>query len=94
MDRYEQRRYEDNEGDRYDVINHTPTHDELVTKSGRVLTDADIQALADEAERGYEVYTDDEGRTRVRPWGDDAPYCDYCERTGHTFSTCPARDDE
>ena len=25
------------------------------TKSGRILTDADIQALADEAERGYDV---------------------------------------
>lgn len=25
------------------------------TKSGRVLTDADIEALADEAERGYDV---------------------------------------
>jgi hypothetical protein len=22
------------------------------------------------------------------------PYCDYCERDGHTFSSCPARDDE
>lgn len=22
------------------------------------------------------------------------PYCDYCEHEGHTFSTCPARDDE
>ena len=21
-------------------------------------------------------------------------YCDYCEREGHTFSTCPKRDDE
>lgn len=21
-------------------------------------------------------------------------YCDYCEREGHTFSACPARDDE
>lgn len=20
-------------------------------------------------------------------------YCDYCEREGHTFRTCPARDD-
>lgn len=20
-------------------------------------------------------------------------YCDYCEREGHTFSSCPARDD-
>jgi len=27
----------------------------MVTKSGRVLTDADVQALADEAERGYDV---------------------------------------
>ena len=25
------------------------------TKTGRILTDADIQALADEAERGYDV---------------------------------------
>jgi hypothetical protein len=22
------------------------------------------------------------------------PYCDFCERTGHTFRSCPARDDE
>jgi hypothetical protein len=28
---------------------------QLVTKSGKVLTDADIEALADEAERGYDV---------------------------------------
>lgn len=21
-------------------------------------------------------------------------YCDYCEETGHTFRSCPARDDE
>ncbi|MGW5360557.1 hypothetical protein [Actinopolymorpha pittospori] len=27
----------------------------FVTKSGRVLTDADIEALANEAERGYEL---------------------------------------
>lgn len=27
----------------------------LRTKSGRVLTDADFEALADEAERGYDV---------------------------------------
>jgi predicted DNA-binding transcriptional regulator YafY len=29
--------------------------DEYVTKTGRVLTDADFEALADEAERGYDV---------------------------------------
>lgn len=22
------------------------------------------------------------------------PYCDYCEREGHTFRTCPERDDD
>jgi len=27
----------------------------MVTKTGKVLTDEDIQALADEAERGYDV---------------------------------------
>jgi hypothetical protein len=21
------------------------------------------------------------------------PYCDYCEKEGHTFAQCPARDD-
>jgi hypothetical protein len=30
----------------------------LVTKTGRVLTDEDIEDLADEAERGYEVLPD------------------------------------
>lgn len=29
--------------------------DEYVTKTGKKLADADIEALADEAERGYEV---------------------------------------
>lgn len=24
---------------------------------------------------------------------DDEPYCDYCEKTGHYFRSCPARDD-
>lgn len=28
---------------------------EYQTKTGRILTDADIQALADEAERGYDI---------------------------------------
>jgi len=25
---------------------------------------------------------------------DSEPYCDYCERDGHTFRTCPERDDD
>lgn len=29
--------------------------DQFVTKTGKVLTDADIEKLADEAERGYDV---------------------------------------
>lgn len=24
----------------------------------------------------------------------DFGYCDYCEQIGHTFNTCPKRDDE
>lgn len=24
----------------------------------------------------------------------DVDYCDYCERKGHTFRSCPARDDD
>jgi len=74
MDRYEQRRYEDNEGDRYDVINHTPTHDELADEA--------LVAMQGIAHRVEELRAD------------DAPYCNYCERTGHTFSTCPDRDDD
>ena len=29
--------------------------EEYITKSGKVLTDTDIQALADEAEQGYDI---------------------------------------
>lgn len=39
--------------------------DEYRTKTGRVLTDADIQALADEAEQGYDV--SDLGPNRANP---------------------------
>jgi nicotinamidase/pyrazinamidase len=42
----------------------------LVTKTGRVLTDADIEALADEAEAGYDVshiLSADLGKRRNRP---------------------------
>lgn len=36
------------------------------TKTGRTLTDADIEAMADEAERGYDV-DELKGRRRGRP---------------------------
>ncbi len=42
------------------------------TESGRVLTDADIEAMADEAERGYEVAMLKAGR-RSRPVIGSAP---------------------
>ena len=52
---------------------------EYVTKSGKVLTDADLQALADEAERGY---CTEAGSRRVRtratpdsPWVDEQGWC-------------------
>jgi len=39
--------------------------EKLVTKSGHVLTDADIEALADEAEAGYEVIVGEDGKARL-----------------------------
>jgi len=42
------------------------------TKTGKVLTDADIEAMADEAERGYEVETL-KTRRRGRPMLGTAP---------------------
>jgi hypothetical protein len=42
------------------------------TKSGKVLTDADIEALAEEAERGYDVETL-KARRRGRPLIGSAP---------------------
>ncbi len=42
------------------------------TKTGRVLSDADIEALADEAERGYEV-ENLKRRRRGRPMLGSAP---------------------
>ncbi len=42
------------------------------TKTGRVLSDADIEALADEAERGYDV-EDLKRRRRGRPMLGSAP---------------------
>jgi len=42
------------------------------TKTGKVLTDSDIEAMADEAERGYEVETL-KARRRGRPMLGAAP---------------------
>ena len=42
------------------------------TKTGRVLTDADIESMADEAERGYDVETL-RSRRRGRPMIGTAP---------------------
>jgi Ribbon-helix-helix protein, copG family len=42
------------------------------TKTGKVLTDAEIEALADEAERGYVVHTL-KSRRRGRPMLGSAP---------------------
>ena len=42
------------------------------TKSGKVLTDPDIEALADDAEQGYDVETL-KARRRGRPMIGDAP---------------------
>ena len=42
------------------------------TKTGKVLTDADIEAMADEAERGYDVETL-KTRRRGRPMLGNAP---------------------
>jgi len=43
-----------------------PTKKTVKTNSGRVLTDAEIEALADEAERGYDV-NQLKARRRGRP---------------------------
>jgi hypothetical protein len=48
---------ENEAGDRWedDPSQWAPIEGPLVTKTGKVLTDEDIEALADEAERGYDV---------------------------------------
>lgn len=46
----------------------------LVTKTGKVLTDDDIQALADEAERGYDVSHLKEQSMGTQPVGTEAPH--------------------
>lgn len=50
---------------------------------------------------------DDDERYEFERWMDEAddrrkaeqeripePYCDYCENDGHTFRSCPMRDDD
>lgn len=48
------------------------TEEKFATKSGRVLTDADFQALADEAERGYDPKDFEETATPGKGWNDEA----------------------
>jgi len=41
---------------------------------------------------GDELYDDDVTSGPTREHVED--YCDYCERDGHTFRSCPKRDDD
>jgi CLIP1 zinc knuckle len=53
------------------------------------LSDDDVEQLKAEfmaADPKVEIVVDEEHLAE--------PYCDYCERYGHTFSSCPKRDDE
>lgn len=53
------------------------------TRSGRILTDADIQALSDEAERGYDV---EKLKRAPRPHG-----VLWCRIFGHRFQDWAGR---
>jgi hypothetical protein len=60
-------------------IERTADHDEpIVTKTGKVLTDADIQALADEAEAGYPVCPGCKAIATKGPWGWETVHEDDC----------------
>lgn len=37
------------------TVDYCDEHKPLVTKSGRIMTDAEVEALAEEAERGYDI---------------------------------------
>jgi hypothetical protein len=59
-----------------------------VTKTGRVLTDAEIQALANEAERGYTVEQMLEKQpTRAKPFrrGETSPCGELAPHTMHLW---------
>lgn len=49
---------------------------------------------ADDAEPDYDVPTRAELAAEEYASEMYEPYCDFCEETGHTFRTCPQRDDE
>lgn len=48
--------------------------------------------MTDEELEEQEAHEDQDRRAEQGEYDED--YCDYCEREGHTFRTCPARDDE
>lgn len=57
------------------VIHHEVAPEPLRTKSGRVLTDADLSALADEAEAGYDVEPLlQQRRDRERGWNEGVEF--------------------
>lgn len=63
-----------------------------LTEEERAIVTADAATkMAEELERNADAIADlldDEEHVRAEP------YCDYCEREGHTFTSCPRRDDE
>lgn len=48
-----------------------------------------VEHLVEESDLSF-----DDPMTAAASDVDDEPYCDLCEVTGHSFRTCPARDDE
>lgn len=56
-----------------------------LTKDGDIDYDTDAEHAAYEEE--------DDNLVMAQEQVADEPYCDYCEEEGHTFRSCPARDD-
>lgn len=67
----------------------SPAPGRHVTRTGKVLTDTDIQNLADEAERGYDV-SHLTGTGHVDPDDPTFWHCQCGTRYGRAYTTCPA----